>query len=192
MTLLALRDVVAVRGGRTLFGPIDLVLEPGDAMVVTGPNGVGKTSLLRIAAGLLVPAAGSVARGGDIAFAGEALALDAERTLGAALRFWAGADDRPDPDARVEAALARFGIASLAQVPVRLLSTGQRRRGALARVAASGAPLWLLDEPGNGLDAVALELLETAIAAHRADGGAVMLATHQPFAISGARSVALG
>ena len=85
-----------------------------------------------------------------------------------------------------------MGLAPLAGVPVRMLSTGQRKRAALARVMASGAPLWLLDEPANGLDADGLARLEGAIAAHLAGGGAVLAASHQPLALPGAVLVALG
>jgi heme exporter protein A len=84
-----------------------------------------------------------------------------------------------------------MGIAHLAEVPVHMLSTGQRKRAGLARVVASGAPLWLLDEPGNGLDADGIARLEAAMAAHRAAGGAILAATHQPLALPGAKSVAL-
>ena len=85
-----------------------------------------------------------------------------------------------------------MGLAPLAEVPVRMLSTGQRKRAALARVVASGAPLWLLDEPANGLDADGLARLEAAMAAHRAAGGAILAASHQPLALAGAQTVALG
>lgn len=192
MSLLALTGVAAIRGGRTLFEGVDLALAPGGAAVVTGPNGAGKTTLLRIAAGLADADAGWVARTGRVAWLGEAAALDGERTLRAALRFWADSDERPDPAGRVKRGLTAFALTDLADVPVRLLSAGQRRRGALARVVASEAELWLLDEPGNGLDAAAMALLEQAIADHRATGGAVLIATHQPLAVPDAQSVRIG
>jgi heme exporter protein A len=88
--------------------------------------------------------------------------------------------------------MASMGLTRLADVPVRMLSTGQRKRAVLARVIASGAPLWLLDEPANGLDPDGLARLEGAIAAHRAAGGAVLAASHQPLALPGARRVILG
>lgn len=88
-------------------------------------------------------------------------------------------------------ALEAVGLADLADVPVRLLSTGQRRRAGFARVLASGAPIWLLDEPGNGLDTVSLAMLEARIAAHRAGGGIVLVATHQPIALPDAQEIAL-
>jgi heme exporter protein A len=181
VSLLALRGIACLRGGRLLFEGLDLELGAGAAALVTGPNGVGKSSLIRIAAGLLRPAAGSVERG-KAALADEHHALDERRTLGDALAFWA-ADPAPG--------IAAMGLAYLAHVPVRMLSTGQRKRAALARVIASGAPLWLLDEPGNGLDADGLARLGGAMAAHRAGGGAILAASHQPICLDGAARVTL-
>lgn len=181
MSLLALRGVACLRGGRLLFEGLDLILGPGEAALVQGPNGTGKSSLIRVAAGLLRAAAGTVERAGA-ALADEHLALDERQNLAAALAFWAR-DPAPG--------MAAMGLERLADVPVRMLSTGQRKRAALARVVASGAPLWLLDEPGNGLDADGLERLEAAMAAHRAAGGAILAATHQPVALPGARTVTL-
>lgn len=190
MTLLALRDVACARGGRMLVESVTFSLDPGAALVVTGPNGVGKSSLIRLAAGLLAPVAGTVERPARTALLAEAAALDGEATVAAALGFWAAIDKVPA--AAVEAALAAVGLAHLAPVPVRLLSTGQRRRVALARVVASGAPLWLLDEPANGLDAEAVARLEALIAAHRAGGGGLVVATHLPLSLPGAATLALG
>jgi len=181
-----MKGVTAVRGGRVLVERIDLKLEAGEAMVLAGPNGVGKSSLLRVAAGLLPPAAGSVERA-QAALADESLALEPRRTLAAALGFWArldGVDFAP--------AMEAMGLTALADVPVRMLSTGQRKRAALARVIASGAPLWLLDEPANGLDRDGQDRLAAAMAAHRAGGGAIMAATHQPFGLGQAHEVWLG
>jgi heme exporter protein A len=187
VTLLAFRDVACVRGGRLLFEGLDLTLAAGGAAVVSGPNGAGKSSLIRVAAGLLRAAAGAVERGGAASLADEGLALDPRLTLGRALAFWARLD-RADSGAGMTA----MGLTGLAGVPVRMLSTGQRKRATLARVVASGAPLWLLDEPANGLDAEGLERLAAALRAHRADGGAVLAASHLPLGLDGAASVALG
>jgi heme exporter protein A len=180
--LLALDGVACVRGGRLLFEGLTLRLAPGEAALARGPNGAGKSSLLRLAAGLLRPAAGKVDRA-DAALADEHLALDGRQRLGDALAFWAK---------DISAGVAAMGLEALAQVPVRMLSTGQRKRAALARVVASEAPLWLLDEPANGLDAEGLARLETAMAAHRAAGGAILAASHQPLALDGAQIVTLG
>ncbi|SOB79580.1 heme exporter protein A [Sphingomonas guangdongensis] len=172
---LRLERVACLRGGRLLFEGVDVTLGPAEALVVTGPNGVGKSSLLRIAAGLLRASAGTVTREGKVALADDALALDEEQPLGRALGFW-GRIDGGAP----AAALAATGLEALAAVPVRWLSTGQRRRAGLARLHAAGAPIWLLDEPGNGLDADGLAMLAGLVAAHRAAGGLVLAATHLP------------
>lgn len=184
---LRLEAVTIRRGGRVLFEGLDLTLEPGSAALVTGPNGAGKSSLLRICAGLLRPSAGTVTRGRAAALADERTALDERQTLAQALGFWARLDG-VGPDSGIEA----MGLGYLRAVPVRMLSTGQRKRAALARVVASGAPLWLLDEPVNGLDAEGQERLAVAMAAHRAEGGAVLAASHQPLGLDGAQAVRLG
>lgn len=176
--MLALRGVACLRGPRLLFKGLDCALASGEALVVAGANGIGKSSLLRIAAGLLRPAAGTVNRTVKVAWLGETAALDGERTLHDALRFWARLD-AVLPDA-MEGAMAAMGIDALADVPVRYLSTGQRRRAAIARTLAGAAPLWLLDEPANGLDADGLQRLGAAMVAHRAKGGAILAATHLP------------
>ncbi|MGQ0588046.1 MAG: heme ABC exporter ATP-binding protein CcmA [Sphingosinicella sp.] len=186
MSLLRLDNVACRRGGRLLFEGLNLALAPGEAAVATGPNGVGKSSLLRLAAGLLRPAVGTV-EAGSVALADDRLALDERRSLGTALDFWAKLD-RGD----AKAAMAEMGIGHLAEAPVRILSTGQRKRAALARAIASGAVLWLLDEPANGLDFAGLELLTAAMAAHRMAGGAILAATHQPLGLADAKTVALG
>ena len=187
MTLLALRKVACDRGGRRLFEALDLALEPGGAALVTGPNGAGKSSLIRVAAGLLRAAQGTVERPVRAALADEGLALDPKLSLAGALAFWARLDG-VDP----AEAMSRMGLVPLAEMPVRMLSTGQRKRAVLGRVLASGAPLWLLDEPANGLDSDGEARLEAAMAAHRAQGGAVLAASHQPLALPGAASVVLG
>jgi heme exporter protein A len=184
--LLLMAGVTAARGGRILFERMDIVLRAGEAMVVAGPNGSGKSSMLRVAAGLLRPVAGNVERG-RTALADEQLALEPRRTLAAALGFWAALDG---VDAAT--AMAKMGLERLSGVPVRMLSTGQRKRAALARVIASGAPLWLLDEPANGLDRDGQERLAAAMAEHREAGGAIMAATHQPFGLGQAHEVWLG
>ncbi len=173
--MLALEDVACIRGGRLLFEHISFSIAPGEAAIVTGPNGAGKSSLIRIAAGLLRASAGRVTRKAALALADEAAALDERQTLGAALHFWAGLDG-----GEAEAGMEPMGLSNLARVPVRMLSTGQRKRAVLARVIASGAPLWLLDEPLNGLDAEGQERLEAAMTHHRKGGGTILAASHQP------------
>lgn len=160
-----------VRGGRLLFKALDIKLGAGDALHIIGPNGSGKSSLIRLIAGLLQPDAGRIERA-QAALADEGLALDHELPLGRALAFWRGP--------RLSEAMTAFQLDELAPVPVRLLSTGQAKRARLARVMASGAPLWLLDEPLNGLDRDGAERLTAVTAAHRAAGGAILAASHLP------------
>jgi heme exporter protein A len=168
--LLQFEDVALRRGGRLLFDGLDLELAPGEALHVAGPNGSGKSSLIRLAAGLLRQDRGRVDRA-SLALADDALALDRELPLRRALAFW---------NRGVAAAIDALGIAHLADVPVRLLSSGQAKRAALARVAASGAPLWLLDEPLNALDADGAARFASLVGAHLGSGGAVLAASHQP------------
>ena len=170
--LLKFTDVTLRRGGNLLFESLDLEIGPGERLQVTGPNGSGKSSLIRLAAGLLHAEAGRVERSA-VALADDHVALDRELLLRHALGFWGGA---------VEQAMVALRIDHLAEVPVRLLSSGQIKRAILARVAASGAPLWLLDEPLNALDSEGAVSLERMIAAHRERGGAVLAASHQPMA----------
>ena len=165
--LLRFEDVALRRGGRLLFEGLDLELRPGEALQVTGPNGSGKSSLIRLAAGLLNPHRGSVARS-PLALADDNLALDRELSVKRALQFWGGA---------AEDAMEALWIAHLGPVPVRLLSSGQAKRATLVRVAASGARLWLLDEPLNALDTAGIAQLGELILE---SGGAVLAASHQP------------
>ena len=169
--LLRFEGVALRRGGRMLFEGLDLAIRPGEALQVIGPNGSGKSSLIRLAAGLLGAEHGRVHRC-RVALADEQLALDRELPLGSAMAFWTGV-------AGAET-IGSFGLGHLPHVPVRLLSSGQRKRAALARVAASGAPLWLLDEPLNGLDKDGADQLAEALAVHLGSGGAVLGASHQP------------
>ncbi|NYF31673.1 heme exporter protein A [Sphingopyxis sp. JAI108] len=174
--LLRLDNVACIRGDRLLFERLSLTLGRGDALWLRGPNGAGKSSLIRLAAGLLRPAAGTVERRERVALIDEASALDAELPLRRALDFWARVDT-VDGHA-VDRAMADMALAPLAEVPVAMLSTGQRKRAAMVRVLASGAAIWLLDEPANGMDEAAQARLVAAVARHRANGGAVMLASH--------------
>ncbi len=187
MTLLAFEGVTCVRGRRFLFGDVSFALGAGDALIVSGPNGAGKSSLLRLAAGLLKADQGDVTRNGQVALADEYPALDPMLTLYDALDFWARIDG-----SNALSALGSVGLDHLARVPVRMLSTGQRRRATLARTLAARAEIWLLDEPANGLDIESIAMLEGLIAVHRMQGGAVVVASHQQIAVDGAQTLALG
>jgi len=179
--LLRFDGVACIRGDRLLFENLSLALKPGDALWLRGPNGAGKSSLIRLAAGLLRAAAGTVERRGRCALIDEASALDPELPLRRGLDFWARVDT-VDGHA-VDRAMAAMALTPLSDVPVAMLSTGQRKRAAMVRVIASGAPIWLLDEPANGMDDAAQARLVAAIAPHRANGGAVLLASHFALAV---------
>jgi heme exporter protein A len=168
-SLLRFEGVALRRGGRLLFEDMDLELGAGEALQVTGPNGSGKSSLIRLAAGLLRAERGHVERP-RLALADDGFALDRELPLKRALTFWGRS---------VEDAMEGLGVAHLADVPVRLLSSGQAKRATLVRVAQSGAPLWLLDEPLNALDVDGARRLSRLLDSHRARGGAVLAASHQ-------------
>lgn len=189
VTMLRLTDIACLRGGRLLFRDVSLALEAGGGALLTGPNGVGKSSLLRLCAGLLPAFAGTIDHRGGIALADDRLALDIEKPLVLTLEFWARIDGAK-PHA-VAAALDAMALTPLAHVPVRMLSTGQRKRAMLARVIASGAGIWLLDEPANGLDTASMALLGLAVAQHLNGGGIVVAASHQPLPIDAPVTIAL-
>lgn len=171
-----------------MFAGVAFALEPGEALVLRGPNGSGKSSLLRILAGFLAPVAGRLAWAGADVLAdpgehrrrvhyvghadGVKSVLSVRENLAFATRLAGG------QPADVDAALDRLALGPLADLPARLLSSGQRRRLALARLLAAPRPLWLLDEPGVGLDAASRARLEAVIEAHRNEGGLAVLATH--------------
>ncbi|MWV27371.1 heme ABC exporter ATP-binding protein CcmA [Aurantiacibacter rhizosphaerae] len=177
---LAARDLACRRGERLLFRALSLNLDAGTACHVTGSNGTGKSSLIRIMAGLLRPYAGVVERAGSTALLDQSLALDEHLPLGRALAFWAGMDGAVSGDD-----LARLGLTDLLDVPVRYLSTGQRKRAALARMIGQDARIWLLDEPLNGLDQDAVGMVEQLVESHVAGGGIALVASHQPIGIPG-------
>lgn len=178
-------DLACRRGDRVLFRGLSLRLESGQALQVVGSNGIGKSSLLRILAGLAPAFAGSVSVKGAVGLLDERPALDPALPLGRALAFWQRLDGAADN------ALARLGLSELLDVPVRYLSTGQKKRAALARLIGQKAPVWLLDEPLNGLDGNAVVLAEALAAEHCAAGGVALIASHQPFALPGAQRLAL-
>lgn len=175
---LAATDLACRRGERLLFRGLSFTLGAGEALHVAGANGIGKSSLIRILAGLLRPFAGSVSGQGAVALLDERPALDPTLPLERALQFWS-ALDRGTADAAIDT----LGLEALLDVPVRYLSTGQRKRAAMARVIAQNAPIWLLDEPLSGLDEAARSVIDDLVARHCAAGGIAVIASHQPLKV---------
>lgn len=185
--------LVAFRSDRLVLDGVSLQLGQGGALLLRGPNGAGKSTLLRVLAGLCPMQAGRLlwdgadaladraAHAGRIGFLGHADAIKPGLTLRENLRLASLLSGRSRSPA-----LEAFGLAPLAELPARLLSAGQRRRAALARVMLSGRPLWLLDEPSLGLDDQALQHLGAVLAAHRAGGGMVVATTHVGLPLPGA------
>jgi len=190
------------RGGRVLLEAIDWRLDAGDALLLRGANGSGKSSLLRLLAGFLRPAAGSLRYAGGDVFADLSrwratvhfisyqnalkLGLDVTENLHASSMLLGG------ETSGIEAALDRFSLLELASQPARFLSSGQRRRVGLARLVAVDRPVWLLDEPGTGLDSANRARLEEAISAHRRAGGIAVVASHGDVAVPDAHILDLG
>ncbi len=194
------RGLACVRSERTVFAGLGFALEPGGALIVRGANASGKTSLLRVVAGLLRAAAGGLfwdgaavaeepeAHRARLHYVGHLDAVKSALTVAENLAFWAALAGRAGHE---KGALARFGLAHLADVPAGLLSAGQRRRLALARVLATPAVLWLLDEPTVALDDEAVATLLASVAEHRAAGGMVMMATHAALDLEGGATIEL-
>ena len=185
-------DLECVRGTRRLFAGVSFRLPPGECLLVQGPNGSGKTSLLRILCGLARPEHGEVRWNNEpirqlgdeyraaLAYCGHANALKEDLTPPENLLASAALSGEPAAQGAATAALDAFAVRHLEALPVRALSQGQKRRVALARLALSPRRLWILDEPLAALDAGATETLASMVDAHLARGGIAVLTSHQP------------
>ncbi len=186
---LTAQNLAVFRGERLVFRDISFALAPGGALLLRGPNGAGKSSLLRALAGLTPLAAGALRWEDDNAL--DDLPTHAARIawlghLDAVKFALTAAEHVADPSA-----LAAVGLAGYRDLPAKFLSAGQKRRLALARIIASAAPLWLLDEPTNGLDAASITLLTPVFGRHREAGGAIIASTHTPLDLPGAEVLSL-
>jgi heme exporter protein A len=192
-------NLTCVRGGRTVFAGLSFAVSGGEALTVTGRNGAGKSSLLRMIAGLVRVAGGRLALAGGEAeatiaeqahYLGHQDALKSSLSVRENLAFWIeylGGHRETLP-----AALDAVGLKRLAGLPAAYLSAGQRRRLSIARLAAVQRPIWLLDEPTSALDTQSQERLAALMQAHLAGGGLIVAATHGPIGLCDARELRLG
>ena len=201
--MLTVSELSCSRGNKPLFASVSFALQPGQALHVEGDNGVGKTSLLRIVCGLSPADAGEVswqgqpvhkhaaAYRGALFYLGHSLSLKEELTALENLQSDAAVAGRALPTEQDLLALARMGLRGREHLPLRVMSQGQKRRTALARLLVSQAPLWVLDEPFVALDAKAVEGLRALMAEHVAQGGMVLFTSHQPVSLTRADGSAL-
>lgn len=189
------------RGGRAVLRGLSFTAQAGAALLLTGPNGAGKTTLIRTIAGFIKPSGGSLRLDGvgpdsDVAehchYVGHANAIKAGLTVIENARFWAdylGGMDSTNP---AEAALERFGLLALADIPAGYLSAGQKRRLGLSRLLLASRPVWLLDEPTVSLDAASTAILAEIVDAHVAAGGIAIAATHLALGLTRTHELRLG
>jgi heme exporter protein A len=193
-------DLTCVRGGREVFSGLGFAVGGGEALLVTGRNGAGKSSLLRMVAGLIRTAGGRLALdGGDpektIAeqahYLGHQDAMKASLTVAENLAFWAGYLGAPTKPL-LGAALMEVGLEALADLPAAYLSAGQRRRLSLARLVAAPRPIWLLDEPTAALDREGQDMLAGLMRSQLSGGGLIVAAAHGPIGLERAKELRLG
>lgn len=184
MRLLEVRSLAVSRGGLRTVEGVGFTLDAGEALILRGPNGIGKTTLLRTVAGLQPPTAGEILMGEDtVAYAAHADGIKHALTVAENLRFWAEVFG----GSGIAAALEAMDLAALSDRPAGALSAGQKRRLGLARLLVTRRPLWVLDEPTVSLDTASVARFAAAIRAHLAGGGAALMATHIDLAIPEAR-----
>lgn len=190
---LVAENLAGARGGETIFKDISFVLDEGGALAVTGPNGVGKSTLLRVIAGLLPNSAGTVRLDGGQApfetldeavhYLGHLNAMKTVLSVDENLRFWQEFNGAPHLEAGE--ALEMVGLAGIGHLPFGYLSTGQKRRAAIAKLLVSYRPVWLLDEPTAGLDKASEKQFAALMGAHLEDGGIIVAATHLALGLEG-------
>ena len=195
ITMLEAAHLTCQRGERTLFTNLSFTLGAGELLQIAGPNGSGKTSLLKLLCGLSPPFAGEIrwlgapARGEDfrrqLFYLGHQHAVKEELSALENLQISAELADEALSDVEALDALDRMGLAGREHLPAKVLSQGQKRRVALARLLVSKAPLWILDEPLTALDTAAVDLIQAHLAAHLANQGSVVLTTHQALQVPG-------
>jgi len=184
MAILTVQDLSCARGGLPILDRLSFDLNAGEVVQIVGPNGIGKTTLLRTLAGLQPPRAGRIAAPEDaIAYGGHADGLKTQLTAAENLRFWAGIYGATG----VAEALAAFDLTGLAERRAQDLSAGQKRRLGLARLLVAGRPIWMLDEPTVSLDAASVGLFAAAIRRHLDAGGAALIATHLDLGLAARR-----
>lgn len=197
-------NLACVRGERALFSGLDLAVGAGEWLHVRGGNGVGKTSLLRLLAGLSPPAQGEIRWNGepigssaaayraDLLFLGHQPAVKEELSALENIALAGALDGSPPSRGEVIAALRRFGLQGREDLPVRFLSAGQKRRVLLARLLTRKAKLWVLDEPFTALDTRAVDMLGALVGEHLAGGGLAVLTSHQAVPVAGGKVLELG
>jgi heme exporter protein A len=193
---LAAHEISCQRGGRLLFRDLSFALGPGEGLLVTGSNGAGKTSLLRMIAGLLPLHGGRIESGDESVplpelchYVGHLNGIKSALTLRENADFWV--DFLGGDGSGLDDAFRRFGLIELEGLPAGLLSAGQKRKLALTRLFAAKRPIWLLDEPSVSLDAASVKVLDKAIARHLGEGGIAVVASHTPLKVKFAHELAL-